>query len=103
MTAKPLSDAVVCFGITGDLAYKKIFPALHAMIRRQHLAAPIIGVARSPMTREQLVGRPRASIIEHGGLDEAAFATLAALLNYIPGESGDPETYNRLRTALGAA
>jgi glucose-6-phosphate 1-dehydrogenase len=103
MTAKPLSDAVVFFGITGDLAYKKIFPALHAMIRRQHLAAPIIGVARSPMTREQLIERARASVTEHGGLDEAAFATLAALLNYIPGEYGDPETYNRLRMALGGA
>jgi glucose-6-phosphate 1-dehydrogenase len=103
VSARPLSDALVFFGITGDLAYKKIFPALHAMIRRQHLPVPIIGVARSPMTREQLVERARASIMEHGGVDEAAFSTLAALLHYIPGEYGDPETYTRLRSALGPA
>src|SRR5262249_10861741 len=72
------SDALVFFGITGDLAYKKIFPALHAMARRGMLSLPVVGVASSPYTREQLIERARASIAEHGGgVDRAAFAALS--------------------------
>jgi glucose-6-phosphate 1-dehydrogenase len=103
VTEQPRSDALVFFGITGDLAYKKIFPALQAMVRREHLAVPVIGVARSPMTREQLIDRARASVSEHGGLDEAAFAKLASLLDYVPGEYSDPDTYRRIRQAMGEA
>ena len=103
MTEQPRSDALVFFGITGDLAYKKIFPALQAMVRREHLAVPVIGVARSPMTREQLIDRARASVTEHGGLDETAFAKLASLLDYVPGEYSDPNTYRRIRQAMGDA
>jgi glucose-6-phosphate 1-dehydrogenase len=103
VTEQPRSDALVFFGITGDLAYKKIFPALQAMVRREHLAVPVIGVARSPMTREQLIDRARASVTEHGGLDETAFARLASLLDYVPGEYSDPNTYRRIRQAMGGA
>ena len=103
MIEQPRSDALVFFGITGDLAYKKIFPALQAMVRREHLAVPVIGVARSPMTREQLIDRARASVTEHGGLDETAFAKLASLLDYVPGEYSDPNTYKRIRQAMGEA
>ncbi len=73
------SDALVFFGATGDLAYKKIFPALHAMARRGHLNVPVIGVARSRWTLEQFQARARDSVEEHGGgVDEAAFANLSA-------------------------
>jgi glucose-6-phosphate 1-dehydrogenase len=73
------------------------------MIKREHLAVPVIGVARSPMTREQLIDRARASVTEHGGLDQAAFSKLAELLQYVPGEYDSPDTYRRLREALGQA
>ena len=69
------SDALVFFGITGDLAYKKIFPALHAMARRGKLDVPVIGFARSNWTREQVIERARDSITAHGELDDDAFAT----------------------------
>ena len=67
MTSLPHSDALVFFGATGDLAYKKIFPALQAMIVRGHLDVPIIGVARAGYNLEQLQARVRASLEEHGG------------------------------------
>jgi glucose-6-phosphate 1-dehydrogenase len=97
------SDALVFFGATGDLAYKQIFPALYAMVRRGHLDVPVIGVARSEWNDDQLRARARQSIEEQGGVDEAAFATLASLLCYVAGDYSDPGTYNRLRQALGAA
>jgi glucose-6-phosphate 1-dehydrogenase len=100
---KPRSDALVLFGVTGDLAYKKIFPALHAMARRGRFDFPVIGVARSDWTLAQLVERARASVTESGGLDEAAFATLAARLRYVRGDYGDEETFARLRAALDGA
>jgi glucose-6-phosphate 1-dehydrogenase len=78
----PLSDVLVFFGATGDLAYKQIFPALQAMARHGHLDIPVIGVARSRWTDDQLRARARPSVTEHGGLDEAAFAKLASLLRY---------------------
>ncbi len=83
------SDALVFFGITGDLAYKKIFPALHAMARRGKLDVPVIGVARSNWTREQVVERARDSITAHGELDDDAFATLASLIRYVDGDYND--------------
>ena len=102
MTVPP-SDAFVFFGATGDLAYKQIFPALQALIRHGHLDMPIIGVAKSGWSVEQLRERARASLEAHGGVDEAAFARLSARLRYIDGDYGDEATYTKLRQALGAA
>jgi len=103
VSAAQRSDAVVMFGITGDLAYKKLFPALLALVRRGKLDVPLIGVAKSPITREALVERARASVTEHGDYDEAAFAKLASLLRYVAGAYEDPQTFVRLREALGTA
>jgi glucose-6-phosphate 1-dehydrogenase len=98
------SDALVFFGASGDLVYKKIFPALHAMARRGRLDMPVVGVARSDWTLEQFRDRARASVAEcGGGVDETAFATLARQLRYVRGEYADPATYARLRKELGAA
>ena len=93
------SDAIVVYGITGDLAYKKIFPALHSLIRRGRLDVPIIGVARSQMTTPQLVERARASIADSGSLDAGAFDRLASLLRYVAGDYQDADTFERLRIA----
>jgi glucose-6-phosphate 1-dehydrogenase len=97
------SDALVLFGVTGDLAYKKIFPSLHAMARRGHLDIPVIGVARPGWTLEQLVARARESVEKHGGIDPAAFACLESRLQFVGGDYAEPETYDRLRAALGTA
>jgi glucose-6-phosphate 1-dehydrogenase len=98
------SDALVFFGATGDLAYKKIFPALHNMARRGALDVPVIGVAKAGWTRDQLLERARASIAEHGGgVDEAVFARLEKRLDYVDGDYADPETFAKLRRALGSA
>jgi glucose-6-phosphate 1-dehydrogenase len=74
------SDALVFFGATGDLAYKKIFPALQAMLKRGHLKVPVIGVAKAGWTIEQLRNRARESLQNHGGVDTAAFDELCGLL-----------------------
>jgi glucose-6-phosphate 1-dehydrogenase len=104
MTDRPVSDALVFFGITGDLAYKKIFPALHGLIRRGRLDVPVIGVARSEMSTEELVERARTSINEFGGgVDPQAFAKLTSLLRHSWGDYNDPHTFHRLRTVLGDA
>jgi glucose-6-phosphate 1-dehydrogenase len=97
------SGALVFFGATGDLAYKKIFPALQAMIARGHLDVPVIGVAKSKWTCEQLVARAKASVTEHGGLDEAAFAKLTKLLRYVDGDYNDAATYASIKKELGGA
>src|SRR3954471_16313724 len=97
--AVPHSDAFVFFGATGDLAYKQIFPALQALIRRGQLDMPIIGVARSGWSLDQLRARARQSVEQHGGVDEAAFAQLAARLRYIDGDYTDAVTYDKLRRA----
>src|SRR2546426_12011256 len=95
------SDALVFFGATGDLAYKQIFPALQAMIRRGHLDMPIIGVAKSDWNLEQLKARARDSLEKHGGVDREAFAQLSTRLRYIDSDYRDATTYARLRKALG--
>ncbi len=98
------SDALVFFGITGDLAYKKIFPALQSLAARGLMNIPVVGVASSPMTQEQLVEKARASVTEFGGgVNEAAFRVLAATLQYVQGDYREPQTYARLRDALGGA
>ena len=100
----PSSGALVFFGATGDLAYKQIFPALQNMVRRENLNVPVIGVAKSGWTIDQLRARARDSISKHGGgVDEAAFAKLLQLLRYIDGDYQDPATFEQLRKALGGA
>src|SRR5437016_76989 len=81
--SKERSDALVFYGVTGDLAFKKIFPALQAMVKRGHLDVPVVGVARSPWTVDQLRQRARESLEQHGGIDTAAFEKLARLLRYV--------------------
>jgi glucose-6-phosphate 1-dehydrogenase len=97
------ADALVFFGATGDLAYKQIFPALQALVRRGHLDLPVIGVAKQGWGLEQLKARARASLNEHGGVDEAAFGQLCHRLRYVDGDYGEPATFTQLRAALGAA
>src|SRR5690242_15428638 len=97
------SDAFVFFGATGDLAYKKIFPALHAMVKRGQLNVPVIGVAKSGWNLEQLQARAKDSLESHGGLDPAAFGTLCRLLRYVDGDYKDAPTFEAIRKALGAA
>jgi glucose-6-phosphate 1-dehydrogenase len=97
------SDALVFFGATGDLAYKKIFPALQAMARRGHLNVPVVGVAKSGWDLDRLRARARDSVTEHGGLDAAAFDKLCGLLRYVDGDYQDPATYRAMRQQLGAA
>jgi len=97
------SDALVVFGITGDLAYKQIFPSLQAMIRRGHLGVPIVGVAKAGWNIDQVRARARESLEKHRGVDEGAFAKLCALLRYIDGDYRDVATFERLREALGDA
>jgi len=99
----PHSDAFVFFGATGDLAFKKIFPSLQAMIKRGHLNVPVIGVARSAKNVDELRTRARASVEQHGGLDPVAFGKLSSLLRYVQGDNSDPATYQALRQALGDA
>ncbi|MBO0727343.1 MAG: glucose-6-phosphate dehydrogenase, partial [Blastocatellia bacterium] len=89
------SDALVFFGATGDLAYKKIFPALQALVKRGRLNTPVIGVARSPWNNDQLRARARDSVEKHGGMDTAAFERLARLLRYVGGDYADPATFQK--------
>ena len=98
------SDALVFFGATGDLAYKKIFPALQNMIRRGTLDVPVIGVAKSDWGLEQLRARARDSLATYGGgVDEAAFDKLVGLLQYVGGDYQELETFQQLRKVLGNA
>ena len=99
--ASPPSDALVFFGATGDLAYKQIFPALQALIRRGRLDMPIIGVAKAGWGLDQLVERARDSLEHHGGVDQAAFEHLRQRLRYVDGDYRDPVTFTSLREALG--
>jgi glucose-6-phosphate 1-dehydrogenase len=102
-TSNP-SDAFVFFGATGDLAHKKIFPALQSMIKDGVLNVPLIGVAKSGWTIEQLRERARDGIARFGGgVDEAAFKKLSDLMQYIDGDYNDPNTFAQLRVKLGPA
>jgi glucose-6-phosphate 1-dehydrogenase len=97
------SDAFVFFGATGDLAYKKIFPALQALICAGELDLPIIGMARAGWTLDRLRERARDSLDNNGGLDADAFAKLSVQLQYVNGDYADSATYQRLKQTLGAA
>jgi len=104
MTNTLEADAFVFFGATGDLAYKKIFPALQGMIRRGFLNIPIIGVAKQGWNVDQLRERIRQSLTEHGGgVHEAAFAKLSTLLHYVDGDYKDLATFRELNRVLGDA
>lgn len=96
-------DAFVIFGATGDLAYKKIFPALQALIRSGDLDIPIIGMARAGWTLDKLRERARESLKNHGSLDTDAFDRISAQLHYVDGDYDDPETYHKLKKCLGSA
>jgi glucose-6-phosphate 1-dehydrogenase len=100
---KTESDAFVFFGATGDLAYKKIFPALYAMVRRGGFHIPIIGMARAGWTLDKLKDRARDSIQQSGDFDDASFGKLAALLRYVDGDYADPQTFAKLKNAIGLA
>jgi glucose-6-phosphate 1-dehydrogenase len=97
------SDALVLFGITGDLAYQMIIPALQAMVQRKSLDVPVVGVARAGWSRETLLERMHESLDEHGGVDRAAFEKLTSLFRYVDGDYMDPVTFGQLRDELGTA
>src|ERR1700722_14905765 len=97
------SDALVFFGATGDLAYKKIFPALQALLKRGHLDVPVIGVAKAGWNLEQFRARALDSLEKHGGLDAAAFDKLSGLLRYVDGDYKDPATFQAIRKELKGA
>ncbi len=99
------SDALVIFGVTGDLVYKKIFPALYAMAKRGVLDVPVVGVASSKWDIEKLHERAKNSIKEHGGGidDPEALQRMLSVLNYVSGNYNDPETFAKLKAALGDA
>ena len=103
MTSNPHSDALVFFGATGDLAHKKIFPALQAMVKRGHLTVPVIGVAKAGWKLDQLKARAKDGLEKHGGLDPAAFEKLCGLLRYVDGDYKDPTTFQDIRKELGSA
>jgi glucose-6-phosphate 1-dehydrogenase len=94
------SDALVFFGATGDLAYKKIFPSLQAMVKRGHLNVPVIGVAKAGWNLDQLRARAKDSVEKHSELDPAAFEKLLGLLRYVDGDYQDPATFAALRKEL---
>jgi glucose-6-phosphate 1-dehydrogenase len=102
MSATP-SDALVFFGATGDLAHKKIFPSLQAMVKRGHLTVPVIGVAKAGWNLDQLRARAKDGLEKYGGLDPAAFDKLCGLLRYVDGDYKDPATFQAIRRELGSA
>src|SRR5690349_2882049 len=98
------SDAFVFFGATGDLAYKKIFPSLYNLVRRGTLTIPVIGIAKSGWSLNELRERARSSVLAQGkGLDDAVFTKFIQQLNYIDGDYRDSETFAKLRQLLGSA
>jgi glucose-6-phosphate 1-dehydrogenase len=99
---KTHSDALVFFGATGDLAYKKIFPALQSMVKRGTLNVPVIGVAKSGWNLDNLRERARDSVEKFGGLDPDAFNRLLQLLRYVDGDYQDPATFKAIRKELGS-
>ena len=97
------SDALVFFGATGDLAYKQIFPSIQGLIRDEGLNVPIIGVAKSGWSLDQLRARAKDSLEKHGGLNKDAFKKMTELLRYVDGDYGDAGTFAQVRKELGAA
>ncbi len=98
-----VSDAIVFFGATGDLAYKQIFPALQGLVRDDGVNVPIVGVARAGWTLEQFQSRAKDSLSSHGSYEEGAFGKLLKLLKYVDGDYHDPQTFDQVKKALGPA
>lgn len=96
------SDALVFFGATGDLAYKKIFPSLQAMVKRGTLNVPVVGVAKSGWSIDQFRARARDSVEKHGGIDHVAFDKLCGSLRYVDGDYSDPTTFRAIKKELGS-
>jgi glucose-6-phosphate 1-dehydrogenase len=104
MTAGSIpADTLVFFGATGDLAYKKIFPALQAMVKRGTLNVPVVGVAREDRSLDRLKDRAKDSLEKHGGLDPGAFEKLSGLLRFVGGDYNEPATFKALCRQLGSA
>jgi glucose-6-phosphate 1-dehydrogenase len=101
--SEPQSDALVFYGATGDLAYKKVFPALQALVKHGRLNVPVIGVAKAGWNVDQLRARAHDSLEKHGGVDNGAFEKLSKLLRYVDGDYQDPKTFEALRKELGDA
>jgi glucose-6-phosphate 1-dehydrogenase len=101
--APSTADALVFFGATGDLAFKKIFPSLQAMVKRGHLNVPVVGVAKAGWGLAQFQARARDSLQQHGGFDAQAGPKLLGLLRYVGGDYADAATFAALRCSLGAA
>jgi glucose-6-phosphate 1-dehydrogenase len=97
------ADALVFFGATGDLAYKQIFPSIQGLIRDEGLDVPIIGVAKSGWSLDELRARAKDSLEHHGGLDQSAFKKLTELLRYVDGDYSDAATFSKVREMLGTA
>ncbi|MEO7056311.1 MAG: glucose-6-phosphate dehydrogenase, partial [Caldimonas sp.] len=103
-TAPAHSDALVVFGFSGDLANKKIFPALYAMVKRGELTVPVIGVASSSLTQQQVHDRVRSSLEHAGGIDDAAaFDKLMSRMSYVSGDYKNATTFDMLKAALNGA
>jgi glucose-6-phosphate 1-dehydrogenase len=96
------SDALVFFGATGDLAYKKIFPSLQAMVKRGTLNVPVVGVAKSDWNIDRFRARVHESLEKHGGIDQVAFDKLCGLLRYVDGDYKDPDTFRAIKKELGS-
>ena len=98
------SDAFVFFGATGDLAYKKIFPALRLLYKAGKLNMPVVGVAKSGWGRDQFIDRARNSLNEYGGgVSDAEFADLVRRLDYVDGDYADHATFDQVKQKVGAA
>jgi glucose-6-phosphate 1-dehydrogenase len=98
------ADALVVFGFTGDLVGKKIFPALYAMVKKGTLAAPIVGVASTSLSADQVRARVLESVAREGAIDDKpAFERLISLLRYVSGDYNDPATFISVKAALGSA
>jgi glucose-6-phosphate 1-dehydrogenase len=100
MMQAPRSDAIVVFGVTGDLVHKQIFPALYGLFRDERVSVPVIGVARSDWSVEELIARARDAVEAHGDLDERVFARLAGMHRFLRGDYGSAETYDKMCQAL---
>jgi glucose-6-phosphate 1-dehydrogenase len=98
-----LSDALVFFGATGDLAYKQIFPSLQRLAKRDKLNIPVIGVAKSGWNLEQFKAHARLSLEDHGGIDPEGFDKLIKHLRYVDGDYADPATFQQVRQLLDGA
>ena len=98
------SDALALFGVTGDLAHKMIFPALYSMAKRGTLKVPVVGVAAPAWSLAKLRNRVKDSIKHSGGIDDRrAFEHLLSLLSYVSGDYNDPNTFTKIKAALGHA